>query len=90
MRVTQEAVAERMSRIRPQVDLAGFDTVDVVIEAVFENLALKQEIFSELDRVARPDAVMATNTSTLDVDAIGSATSRPEQVVGCISSAPRT
>jgi 3-hydroxyacyl-CoA dehydrogenase len=81
-RFTEDAVGERMARITPQIDLAGFETVDVVIEAVFEDLALKQEIFSALDRVARPDAVMATNTSTLDIDAIASATSRPDQVVG--------
>ena len=77
-RFTEDAVAERMARITPQLDLAGFDTVDVVIEAVFEDMALKREIFSALDRVARPDAVLATNTSTLDIDAIASATSRPE------------
>ena len=81
-RFTEDAVAERMGRITPQLDLAGFDTVDVVIEAVFEDMALKREIFSALDRVARPDAILATNTSTLDIDAIASATSRPEAVVG--------
>ena len=81
-RFTEDAVAKRMGRITPQLDLAGFDTVDVVIEAVFEDMALKREIFSALDRVARPDAILATNTSTLDIDAIASATSRPEAVVG--------
>jgi 3-hydroxyacyl-CoA dehydrogenase len=81
-RFTDRDVAERMSRITPQLDLSGFETADVVIEAVFEDMALKREVFSALDRVARPGAVLATNTSTLDVEAIASATSRPETVVG--------
>src|SRR5690606_11038456 len=55
---------------------------DVVIEAVFEDLALKQKIFATLDGVAKPGAVLATNTSTLDVDEIAAATSRPGDVVG--------
>src|SRR5262249_37443064 len=54
----------------------------IVIEAVFENLALKREIFGKLDRIAKPDAILATNTSTLDVNAIAEATRRPEKVVG--------
>ena len=81
-RFTDSDVAERMGRITPQLDLTGFDTVDVVIEAVFEDMALKREIFSALDRVVRPGAVLATNTSTLDIDAIAAATSRPDAVVG--------
>ncbi|MGM9488203.1 3-hydroxyacyl-CoA dehydrogenase NAD-binding domain-containing protein [Ideonella sp. YS5] len=55
---------------------------DVVVEAVFEDLALKKEVFRRLDAVAKPGAILATNTSTLDVDAIAAATSRPESVVG--------
>jgi 3-hydroxyacyl-CoA dehydrogenase len=81
-RFTEQDVADRMSRITPQLDLSGFETADVVIEAVFEDLALKREVFSALDRIARPDAVLASNTSTLDVEAIASATSRPESIVG--------
>jgi len=81
-RFTEAGVAERMARITPQLDLTGFDTADLIIEAVFEDMALKQQIFRELDRVARPDAVLATNTSTLDIDAIASVTSRPGNVVG--------
>ncbi|HKP16713.1 MAG TPA: 3-hydroxyacyl-CoA dehydrogenase NAD-binding domain-containing protein, partial [Gemmatimonadaceae bacterium] len=81
-RMTEQAVAERLARIHPHLDGAGFDEADLVIEAVFESMELKRAIFGELDRVTRPDCVLATNTSTLDIDAIASATSRPERVVG--------
>jgi 3-hydroxyacyl-CoA dehydrogenase len=81
-RLTPEAVEERLARITPQLDDGGFDEADVVIEAVYESLALKREIFAALDRVAKPGCVLATNTSTLDVDGIAAATSRPESVVG--------
>jgi len=59
--------------------LAG---ADIVIEAVFEDLQVKQEVFARLDRIAAPGAILATNTSALDIDAIASSTSRPAQVVG--------
>jgi 3-hydroxyacyl-CoA dehydrogenase len=81
-RLTEAAVEERLDRVRPQLTYDGFDTADVVIEAVFESLDLKKHIFAEVDRVARPGAVLATNTSTLDIDEIASATSRPGDVVG--------
>jgi 3-hydroxyacyl-CoA dehydrogenase len=81
-RMTEAAVAERLARIQPRLDDAGFDEADVVIEAVFESMELKQRIFAELNRVTRPGCVLATNTSTLDIDAIASVTSRPERVVG--------
>jgi 3-hydroxyacyl-CoA dehydrogenase len=81
-RMTEAAVADRLARIQPRLDDAGFDEADVVIEAVFESMELKQRIFAELNRVTRPGCVLATNTSTLDIDAIASVTSRPERVVG--------
>ena len=81
-RFTEDAVAERLARIHPQLDSTGFDDVDLIIEAVFEDLALKQQVFRELDAVARPGCILASNTSTLDIDAIASATSRPADVVG--------
>jgi 3-hydroxyacyl-CoA dehydrogenase len=81
-RFTPEAVEERIGRIRTQVGYGGVDAADVIIEAVFENLELKKQIFSELDVLARPDAILATNTSTLDIDQIASVTSRPAQVIG--------
>ena len=64
---------------------AGFDAVadaDIVVEAVFENMALKQDIFRELDRYAPAHAILASNTSSLDIDAIAGATRRPSQVIG--------
>jgi 3-hydroxyacyl-CoA dehydrogenase len=81
-RLTAQAVQERRARIRPQLAYDGFSEADLVIEAVFENLELKKRIFAEIDAVAKPDAVLATNTSTLDIDALAAATSRPERVIG--------
>src|SRR5688572_17745969 len=81
-RFTPEAVQERIGRIRTQVGYGGLDSADLVIEAAFENLALKKQIFGELDVLARPDAILATNTSTLDIDQIAAVTSRPAQAIG--------
>jgi 3-hydroxyacyl-CoA dehydrogenase len=81
-RFTAEAVEQRLGRIRTQVGMGGVDDADLIIEAVFENLALKKQIFGELDVLARPDAILATNTSTLDIDHIAAVTSRPGQVIG--------
>jgi 3-hydroxyacyl-CoA dehydrogenase len=72
----------RLARIHPQVGYDGFDQADVIVEAVFEHLALKKHVFAELAPRARPGSILATNTSTLDVDAIGAVTGRPEQVLG--------
>lgn len=81
-RLTPEAVAERLARITPQLDDDGFVEADLIIEAVYESMELKRQIFAELDRAARPGCVLATNTSTLDIDAIAAVTSRPESVIG--------
>jgi 3-hydroxyacyl-CoA dehydrogenase len=81
-RMTAEAVDQRLAQIHPQLDYAGFGDVDLIIEAAFENLNLKKQIFSEIDKIAKPDCVLATNTSTLDIDAISTATSRPQMVIG--------
>lgn len=70
---------QRLSR---SGDLSSVSKADLVIEAVFENMAVKQEVFRKLDEVCKPTAVLATNTSTLDVDAIASVTKRPESVLG--------
>ncbi len=72
----------RLALIRPGVSLDGFDEADIVVEAVFEDLDAKKRVFTQLDAVARPGAILATNTSTLDVDAIAGVTSRPEWVCG--------
>jgi len=81
-RFTPEAVQERLARIEPQAGLGGFDGVDAVIEAAFENLALKTQIFGELSATTRPGILLGTNTSTLDIDRIAAATSRADTVVG--------
>ncbi len=81
-RMTREQVDQRMAMIRPVLNYEGFREADIVVEAVFENMELKKKVFAELDKVARPEAILASNTSTLDIDAIASVTARPEQVVG--------
>jgi 3-hydroxyacyl-CoA dehydrogenase len=81
-RFTAEMVEQRIAAIRPQIGYDGFGDADLIIEAVFENLALKKDVVSALDRVAKPGSVIATNTSTLDIDVIAASTSRPESVVG--------
>ena len=78
---TEEAEA-RIARIAGTTDLGAVGDADIVIEAVFEDMAIKQQVFAALDRIARPGALLATNTSYLDVDAIARGTSRPESVVG--------
>jgi 3-hydroxyacyl-CoA dehydrogenase len=81
-RFTPEGVQERLGRIKTQVGFEGVAAADLVIEAVFENMALKKDIFRQLDSTARADAILATNTSTLDLDQIAAVTGRPTQVVG--------
>ena len=78
----QEQLEQRMQLITPTLDYAALAPADLVIEAVFENMALKKEIFAKLDGVARKGAVIGTNTSTLDIDEIAAVTRRPEDVVG--------
>ena len=73
---------ERLSCFTTTTDMADIADVDMVIEAVFENLALKCEIFGRLDRVVKAGAVLATNTSTLDINKIAAATERPDDVIG--------
>ena len=76
-RLTAQQMDERLARIEPTLTYDRFAEADIVVEAVFEGMELKKQVFAELDRVARPDAILASNTSTLDVDAIAAATSRP-------------
>ncbi len=76
------AVPERMARITPVLDYAEIGDADIVIEAVFENLDVKKEVFKKLDQVMKPGAVLASNTSTLDIDAMAAMTSRPADVIG--------
>jgi 3-hydroxyacyl-CoA dehydrogenase len=81
-RTPQAVMDQRMTMIHTQVDYAGFDEVDLIIEAAFESMDVKRQLFSEIDKIAKRDCVLATNTSTLDIDAIAEVTSRPEMVVG--------
>jgi 3-hydroxyacyl-CoA dehydrogenase len=81
-RLTKEDVERRMGLITGTTDFAAVRDADVVIEAVFEEMPIKKEVFAKLDGICKPDAVLATNTSTLDVNEIASATKRPESVVG--------
>jgi 3-hydroxyacyl-CoA dehydrogenase len=81
-RFTTAVVEERIASIHPQIDYDGCETADLVIEAVFESMALKKQVFADLDRVAKPGCILATNTSTLDIDEIASTTRRPESVIG--------
>ena len=81
-RLTPADVEKRMGLITGSVDFKAAADADIVIEAVFEEMPIKQEVFARLDAVCKADAVLATNTSTLDVDEIASATKRPESVIG--------
>jgi 3-hydroxyacyl-CoA dehydrogenase len=81
-RLDQAAMDQRVAMIVGALDLAAVKEADLVIEAVFEDLQLKKDIFKVLDTLAKPGAILATNTSGLDVNAIGAATKRPQDVVG--------
>jgi 3-hydroxyacyl-CoA dehydrogenase len=81
-RITPADVEKRMGLITGSTNFQDVADADIVIEAVFEEMPLKKEVFAKLDGIARADAVLASNTSTLDVDEIASATKRPQSVVG--------
>jgi 3-hydroxyacyl-CoA dehydrogenase len=81
-RLTPEDVEQRLTQIRPQLTYDGFQDADLIVEAVFENLDLKKQVFADLDKIAGPQCILASNTSTLDIDQIASATSRPDRVIG--------
>jgi 3-hydroxyacyl-CoA dehydrogenase len=81
-RLAQADMDARLARITATQSWDAAPGADLVIEAVFEEMALKKDVFGKLDKLCRPDAVLATNTSSLDVDAIAATTTRPEQVIG--------
>ena len=87
-KLTQADLEQRMALISGAVNYQAVSDADLVIEAVFERLDVKKEVFSRLDEVCKPGAILATNTSTLDVDAIAAATSRPADVIGLHFFAP--
>jgi 3-hydroxyacyl-CoA dehydrogenase len=81
-KMTSAQVERVMSLIQPTLTYDGFDRVDIVVEAVFENFELKKSIFADLGRVTRPDCVLASNTSTLDIDQLAQASGRSPNVIG--------
>ncbi len=81
-RFSQEVMEQRMALIHPQLTYDGFDHADLIIEAAFESMELKKRIFAEIDKIAKLDCVLASNTSTLDIDEIASVTARPRMVIG--------
>ena len=81
-RFTQQFVDQRLALLKPTLTYDGFSDADLVIEAVFEGMTLKKQVFGELDNICKSTAVLASNTSTLDIDEIARATSRPQSVIG--------
>lgn len=81
-RISLDDVEKRMALIEPTLSYDDIADVDIVIEAVFENMAVKKQVFKTLDATCKPGAILATNTSTLDVNEIASATQRPQDVIG--------
>ena len=81
-RMTMDEVEARMGRLTPTLDFGALAEADLVIEAVYENMDLKKSIFERLDGVAKPGAILASNTSYLNIDEIAAKTKRPEDVLG--------
>ncbi len=81
-KLTQDKYAQRMALLSTTLDYADLKDADLVIEAVFEDMAVKQAVFTQLDAVAKPGAILASNTSTLDLNQIAAFTQRPQDVVG--------
>jgi 3-hydroxyacyl-CoA dehydrogenase len=81
-RISSEEVGRRLALLRPTLDFSAVGDADIVIEAVYEDMVVKQDVFARLDAVMKRGAILATNTSTLDVDQIAAATARPQDVIG--------
>jgi 3-hydroxyacyl-CoA dehydrogenase len=81
-RISEDEMRSRLTRIAPQLDYTGFDAADIVIEAAFENIGVKRAVFAELGTVTNSRAILATNTSYLNIDDIAEPCSRPEKVIG--------
>lgn len=80
--MTEDAVNQKLSLLSTTTDYSKLADADLVIEAAFENMPLKKEIFTKLNSVCKPDAILASNTSYLSIDEIASSTDRPQNVVG--------
>lgn len=87
-RMTEAQLEECMARLTTTLDYAGIGDADLVIEAVFENMEIKKQVFTKLDEVCKAGAILATNTSSLDVDKIAAVTKRPEDIIGLHFFAP--
>ena len=87
-RISQEDAWKKANSITFETDYAELGVVDVVVEAVFESMPVKKEVFAKLDAATKPSCILASNTSTLDIDEIASATKRPEHVLGLHFFAP--
>jgi 3-hydroxyacyl-CoA dehydrogenase len=81
-RLKPEDVETRMALLTGSLDMGSLGSQDLIIEAVYENMDVKKDVFAKLDRIAKPGAILASNTSYLNVDEIASATTRPESVIG--------
>ncbi|ACC70217.1 3-hydroxyacyl-CoA dehydrogenase NAD-binding domain-containing protein [Paraburkholderia phymatum] len=81
-KLTMEALEQRMSLITPTLTYEALGDADLIIEAVYEELGVKEQVFTRLDEVAKPGAILASNTSTLDLNKIAAFTKRPQDVVG--------
>jgi len=81
-RMTQDEVEQRMALIKPTLSYGDIAQADIVVEAVFEDMDVKQKVFETLDATMKPGAILASNTSTLDVDRIAAFTKRPQDVIG--------
>lgn len=81
-RMTGEQVDQCMGLISPSTDYADLNSQDLIIEAVFETMPIKKDVFGKIDKIAKPGAILASNTSYLDLDEIAAATTRPQDVIG--------
>ncbi|WPC42278.1 3-hydroxybutyryl-CoA dehydrogenase [Clostridium sp. JS66] len=81
-KMTEEAKNEILGRIKPTTDMGLAKDVDLVVEAAIENMELKKKIFAELDGICKPEAILASNTSSLSITEVASATNRPDKVIG--------
>jgi 3-hydroxyacyl-CoA dehydrogenase len=81
-RLSQTDMDQRLALITPQLTYDGFEEADIIVEAVFEKMDVKKQVFSEIEKIAKPSCILASNTSSLDIDEIAAATSRPQMVIG--------
>ena len=88
-KMTQAQVDQKLAMIKPTLNYGDLKEADIVVEAVFENMELKKKVFAEIDKVAKPGAVLASNTSTLNIDEIASARRRGRRWSWAITSSAR-